>query len=1228
MMGQLVLALSIAVMAAFPGSAQSDLNALIAQGGGTTAQIPPSGSTGRVDLDRPTLIIGDAGNMPVMSAPNDEAILVVHPGAELRLSDVTLRKAGAETFGIYINGGTLELNNCRIEGDFDTAIYLASGSAIIRNCVISDVFGSAVAAQAGSQLVVMDTEMHRATEVMVYVDGAEVRLERVSITDGGGNAIYMQNDAKLTAADIDINSTNSSVLMALVAGVEARIQGLDMQSPSGNGLLIENAPNVDLSDITATGDMSGGIIIDGAENFTLTGFRLDTANAALQVSNISGEANITDGRVTPRSDGYGAIIGNLSFAEISFVNVSGGELGLLLEGSLPELAIADTVLTGQSLYAVAMQDIAATEGASGIVFDRLHTAGTGEALGFFTKNAPPFDLLNSRLAVTGPLLGYVENAALGRMDDTVLALAAETSERTVVLTDLQGTRDRVFLSDGFTAPVQGVDALPQGVMVSSLTNLIENAIDRDTQFAIADFALGGDLTSTPDLFLEMDMALLPEPEGPAKFTVSLAPPADGVAWLPDALDITLTPPTGSPLFLRPSDFPVQVTPGLYQLSISGINADVISIQNDLEINIPELPHPFLISRDEDGNAWRGPYLILRGPDVLARISQGQRPLRIGEYLDNKAYFIARGNVDQNLVSETLTKARAELADIISRRDGLDQEAHQFERDRLWNMQRMYLEILAEYGTAEDVKWILTEFQGDSLTYNMVQTVVRLETRLGIINDGTVMAHISARQDQGDVSSSTNWLIDAAARTGAPAALNSLALQRQRLLDETSNTEVQNYGIPALALAGPETALPIYRAYLKRLDQTGAMYLNGTELDYSALGDPSTWRNVALVLSYLARHGDTEDLALFHVPIPGVADINQLLPIARDPAFVLDTYISGVPEADPATRMWWWSEWFGTRMCLAFTQRTPNERAEIAEEMGAVTRLGYLGAFVSDYWERDSMERTSIERSIAFGLGLSGAHCRLHPNVVDLAMGEAAEGEERRKFEFNNYDPDWWQRPVRARAEMATLATLDDWVRLDGLSHYSTEQLLAWLDEAGGAADPALVDVWERHHRLLTDAFVSPQWHTSFQSERRVFRLRNLDGNGTQSIAGHVDMRLFPNGDVLTVAIGHNIQTPDFGGLAALIDEPNRTPYEVDSRRRMFETVTLEQNGTAVPMEYLETNAAGVHFFRAPFNGNFSNSYIRIGMRFVDTTWQLDYSLFDSHFATALRSAGQTAGGTQ
>lgn len=99
--------------------AQADLRSLLGRNDGQIT-LPADGATGRADFDASARLMGPAGGA-VLSAPGDDAILVVHAGGDVTVENVAFRKAGAERFAAYVNGGTLRIHGCRVEGGFDTA---------------------------------------------------------------------------------------------------------------------------------------------------------------------------------------------------------------------------------------------------------------------------------------------------------------------------------------------------------------------------------------------------------------------------------------------------------------------------------------------------------------------------------------------------------------------------------------------------------------------------------------------------------------------------------------------------------------------------------------------------------------------------------------------------------------------------------------------------------------------------------------------------------------------------------------------------------------------------------------------------------------------------------------------------------------------------------------------------------------------------------------------------
>ena len=179
---------------------------------------------------------------------------------------------------------------------------------------------------------------------------------------------------------------------------------------------------------------------------------------------------------------------------------------------------------------------------------------------------------------------------------------------------------------------------------------------------------------------------------------------------------------------------------------------------------------------------------------------------------------------------------------------------------------------------------------------------------------------------------------------------------------------------------------------------------------------------------------------------------------------------------------------------------------------------------------------------------------------------------------------------------------------------------------GTLADPALQDLFLARHALMSDAFQSSFDALTFGAERRQFRLRSDGGNGSITLAGYLDIRPVLSDGKLIVAIRHRIESPDFGGLAAMITEPDRAPYEADNRRLMFDQLVLDRAGIETVMDYQGSPASGIQYFPAPLDAGLADTALHLSMRFVETRWEIDLPLWASTTAHDLRAGAATKGG--
>lgn len=1202
-----------------PAQAEVDLWQLLA-GGGDQVDLPAEGTTGRADVEAAVTLSGPEGGT-ALTAPEDEAIIVAHAGSDVKMENVTFRKTGQERFAAYVNGGTLRITNCRIEGGFDTAFQVEAGRLELSGCRVAGADGAKVRngiiAQPGTAVAISGSRLEGAGEIMVYANGAEVSLVDVTISDAAQHALLLRGQGEARIDGLHV-SGEAQIMLAAVQGVSVTGSDVVLEGAGGSAVLAQDAADVSLTGLDVRGPFDGGLILQGGGGGTVEGFAVTEAAMPVQVLGVSGPVTLRNGRIESATESINIDVSDSRNVTVEQVRVQGGDFGMRLTGDVAGARVTRSAFSGQARYGVVLQDTAQGDGDAPPAITNTTIVAPGEGLGLFASNADLVEFRGNTLLGTSDRAIYLERSSLIGTADNKLFTAPTEVARTLVLRDLEGDWGRRFVADGPTDPVKGGLLSADGGASLTVAALVEaGGLSRAEKFALADFA-GGKAVADP---VALETALLAMPDlgeraERAGIRVDLAAPAGQDGWLPDAVEIALTDAAGREHVVRPEDFPLSLLPGTYEIALDGRKAGVVTIAPGTPLTLPELEQPYLVSRNDEGRVLRGAYLHLRGEKVKSRILEGWRPLRVGEWMSHRSYAIARRGADRDLAEAMIEEARTripELDEAISNARAADNDVL---AGRLYNQRRMYLEILGEFGTAPDIDWLISTLVANDSGYPATDLAARAEARLGRLEGGPLKDLVVSRLKQALDDPVARKAVLAMARLGDTWALDVLAAMRAGMVQGAKPTNAVPWGIETLVLAAPEVALGHMRDYLSRLKEVGERYAAGDEIEWGSLKSKAAWRNAGLAMAYLARHGTEADRALTVLPVPATAGYDGFLPFSADGAELVRTYLGAAPQVRRA-RINYWTRKYGQWLCPALTLADADRTRELVLNMEHVVAQAVRRQVITDYWEKTPRARNGIDRSIAYAMGLSAAHCRITPEVTELSLSESAASEEERKFENNDYDPRWWVRPVRARRMMSRFADESRSMRLDGLAQYDTDRLMAMLAETN-AADTDLARVFEAHHRLLTDAFVSPQWPISFQSERRVFRLRNEGGDGSISLAGHVDIRPIPDGEKLIVAIRHDIRSPDFGGLAAAMRAPDREPFEVDNRRRMFEFVELEQGGVLKEAQFVASTPTGVLLFEVPFDGDLAKSYLRIGMRFVDTRWQLDVSLFDSHLAVDRR----------
>lgn len=497
--------------------AQADLRALVGRGGAAVA-LPSEGATGRVDFDFAARIDGPAGGA-ALSAPGDDAIIVVHQGGDVTLTDVAFRKAGSERFAAYVNGGTLRIKGCRVEGGFDTAFYVAAGRLDLSECVIAGgdgapMVGNGIVAQPGTEVAVAGGRFEAAAEVMVYAAGATLGMRDTEIADAARNGVLLLEQARAEMERVRITGRSETMLVA-TQGAALTARGIRLEGGGGTALFAQGSGPLDLGAVDVGGAFEGGVILQDGAGARIDGFAITGAVHPVQVQGQREPVLMRNGRIRGAPDKASVVIPDSAEVALERVRIRGGDVGLVLSGRVGGLRLSGATISGQTRYGVALQDIAQAEGGAPPLIEDTTIIATGEALGLFAANAGPVGLRGATLlGRTAPTI-YLDNAYLDAADNRVVTVPPRAQAgRRVALRDLDGDLGRRFLPAGPTDPVRGVVVPPDGIAAQGVAELVAaDGLTRQEKFALADFALGGANPGTgaePDPGL-VEMALLATP---------------------------------------------------------------------------------------------------------------------------------------------------------------------------------------------------------------------------------------------------------------------------------------------------------------------------------------------------------------------------------------------------------------------------------------------------------------------------------------------------------------------------------------------------------------------------------------------------------------------------------------------------------------------------------------------------------------------------------------------
>lgn len=1103
-----------------------------------------------------TIELGGAADARMIIEARDAGPLIrIRNGAEVTLRHLVLMSDEDAGPAIHLEAGRLRLEDCGIEGRFEVAVLVTEGTLDIARCDITV-----------------------AGEGIVALEGTRLQLAEVGIDVEGAAGVTLRGAAEATLSRLRIAGTGAAALRLDTVGA-ARIAGLSVPEGWATGLIAQ---------------ASGVLTLDGFEIIGTDGaIRLEDARVAVELG---------QGRARTGRGGFALEIGGAGPFRVESVSLEGGG-GLRIADGASDLSLRRVFALG---HAGAALDLGAGPGVAHLAETHALARGDAPALSHSGRRVLVED---SALFAVGGIAIDPAGAVPAVMASTLLVAAPRIAEGARIV---DGTATSPpLLATGRAEPL-GDNPLPTGA--AALTHaeayrLLEG--QPELQAALADFVAGKD--PAPGL-LDAALSLLPRPAGTgsAVWAVTLAPPEPGWIWAGDAVRIDLNGPEEDRRDLLPRDFPLELPSGRYRVMMDGRAAGVLNVTAPSELRLPLPDAPFLAWNDETGRLVRGPTLALRPADELAVLLAGLSPIKPFGHWSRLPDLAPRRGADRAAAAAALAAIRNALPMTLAELDSLEAD-DRFQRS-LTVM--FWLDLFALFGNPEDASLLLDLPEMPRWLERFRDlAVIALEERHGLLGRGTMMARLRSGvvglDRAGPAEREGIWTLAAdLARTGQPEAQRLLALLRSAHADD-DGPALDPRGVLELSLAPPEIAGLLPGRYLDHLAAEVERMLAGlppTGARWPLLAEH--WVPAGVALAYMAAVGRPRPM-----PVPAEISSGEMAWIFADPIPFISAYLGNLgPPGDHRTAGW--QIHAGRILCPALALRSDAERRDLVERFRAELTRAVLREEAPDFDDLDPDLQASWRRYIGFVLDFSLGECiraRIHVNP----FGRDAQGEERAFFDHFAYRPSWWQRRPWARTTLARFAAGEPHVNLDGLGAYSPD----FVEESlmpDPVVDRRLIEAFLTRHRLLTDAFQTEVVRFGFGSERRQFRLRNGAGDGTITIAGSIDIRPIPDGERLIVAIRHDIRSPDYGGLAAMIREADREQYEANSRLRMFEAVVLDRGGVETPMAHAGTGPDGVLYFTAPWSGDFDDLHLHIDLRFMDAAWSVSIPLWSSTVARRLR----------
>ncbi|WP_421746889.1 right-handed parallel beta-helix repeat-containing protein [Cognatishimia sp.] len=842
-----------------------DIGALLGKNqGDVTLSLTENGTADNaVIAGRSVTISNDGDSSYTISNQSQAPIFTVVDGGHLTLDLVALysqEDQPGDTL-VYVEQGTLTLNNCFFTTQRRFAIYMRRGVLNLKDCGFWDA-QTAIALTEGSTSTIQTAEISNSVQGAIWVTGEKSSLVlKDSLLSYGSRGVAVDDGASLFVENTEFFNATEVSIFADTASVT--LKDIWVEGAENYGIYAQNGSQVSVERATLTGPMDTGItMVDAAGAFT----DVHMTDAATGVSINGGHSPVDFERVYFTTSGKEAIhilSGGAGASVVQSVFEGGGTGIGVLSGTLD---VAESQFAGQHSSGVQLNQDAAV-GAVNIANSAFVPELSGVAV---YANAPFYmsgsDIVYEDIALGGEALGaseVIHSVFFGPGDGYLSAGAAPANmsliNQIVIAEDAQVLWQNI---------VSAADTEGRDIAITAM-----RAAYPKTQGGLARLSLF-DLESNSPF----------EPSGNAALGNLHRVFADGRRdWLGD---------------IYVSDLPLDMLPGLYafEQEQSWTEIDLQAEGAEYWIELPAITSPFGLERDGDVIR-RGPALALRRQAELVQVMKSRWP----GYRPYELLPVARPDATAEARILARAKARKDLEAAVQFLASLPADAtyNDLSRETREEMTRHIYQhtllaraVLSSVGTEKDASWLFAQTapyiggSGHFLARRLWETVVEIETRLGILSVGATADALAAlKQDyqHPHFAPLAAFRARSGDRDATEALIDAIAVTRSTVTWSNDDrflgfSVILNEPVPAVT----ELALEFVEEFE---GQVLLMHHKDADVDAQYEG---LYKSSAFLQAFLhaAAFAPEEDRARLNVPIPQWNQMFDLGPAFDNPADLL------------------------------------------------------------------------------------------------------------------------------------------------------------------------------------------------------------------------------------------------------------------------------------------------------------------------------------------------------